>query len=209
MRWVIVWGILIGGINVFSQHNSTCNQFISDTVFPNIFFLDNSKQFKDPVNLASGAFKELEGVKINIKRKNIKSMMAARPRANFLFKKRENREYIIIVSNHHKMNAKVLYENMSTCAQVGVIGHELSHIVSYTKMSNLKMLWFGIKYVFKKREIEAETDMMAIRKGFGEQIIEFNHYLHHSPRTNKKYLQKKRKYYLSSIEIEQNMLESL
>ena len=209
MRWVIVWSLLIGGINVFSQHNSHCYQFISDTVFPELSFLNNSKQFEDPVFLASGAFHELKGVKIVIKRKNINSMMAARPKANFLFRKKENREYVIIVSNNQNMNTKVLYENMSTCAQVGVIGHELSHIVSYTQMSNLEMLWFGIKYAFKKKEIEAETDMMAIRKGFGEQIIEFNYYLHHSPRTNKKYLQKKKKYYLSSFEIEQKMLERL
>lgn len=208
MRWVIFWSLFISGINTYSQNNSQGKKAVCNTVFPDLKFLNNSSQFEKPVKLASSAFEELKGVKISIKRKNINSMMAARPRANFLFKKRESREYEIIISNHQKMNAKALYENMSTDAQVGVIGHELSHIVSYLKMSNMQMIWFGIKYAFKKKEIEGETDMMAIEKGFGEQIIEFNSYLHHSPRTNKKYLQKKNKYYLSSVEIEQKMQEN-
>jgi hypothetical protein len=185
MRGLIVWGILFVSIAAYSQQKSNCAKSNADTVFPSFRFLSGSSQFAPSVKIASGAFYELADVKISVKRKNIKTMMAARPKANFLFKPKARREYVIIVSNRPELNADALYEQMSLCAKVGVIGHELSHILSYSEMSGLEMLWFGIKYVFKKKEIEHETDLIAIRKGFGEQIVEFNHYIYHSPKTNK------------------------
>lgn len=209
MRGLIIFIFLLSHFSAKSQTHQHCNHNFSDTVFPDVFFQKNTNDFKDPVITAATAFNELKDVKIEIRRKGIKTMMAARPKLNFLFRNRENREYVILITNHEEMNANAMYANMSSCAQVGVIGHELSHILSYEDMTNMELLWFGIKYVFNKKEIEAETDLLAIRKGFGQQIIEFNKYLYKSPEINKKYLRKKQKFYLSSTEIEQKMMENL
>jgi len=191
------------------QQSVSCSHHISDSVCADVSFSGEAEDFVEPVLAAAAAFHELSGVHVEIQRRGIKSMMAARPKAGFLFKKKENREYVIIISDREDMNAEVLYGGMSTCAQTGVIGHEFSHILSYESMTNMQLLWFGIKYAFNRKQVEAETDLMAIKKGFGKQIIEFNQYLHRSPRTNKKYLQKKKKYYLTSYEIEQKILENL
>lgn len=209
MRGLIIFIFLLGHFSAKSQTHHHCNHNFSDTVFPDVFFQNNANEFKDPVITAASAFSELKDVKIEIKRKRIKTMMAARPKISFLFRNRENREYVIIITNHEVMNANAMYANMSSCAQVGVLGHELSHILSYEDMTNMELLWFGIKYVFNKKEVEAETDLIAIKKGFGQQIIEFNRYLNKSPEINKNYLRKKKKFYLTSNEIEQKMQENL
>jgi hypothetical protein len=209
MRWLIVLTLFFGGINANSQRSSQFGFSIPDEDCPEFNFLGNTQQFKKSLLIASNSFYELKGITIDVKRKNIKTLMAARPKANFLFRKNKNREYVILISKKQNMNARVLYMQMSNRALIGVLGHELSHIVCYSQKSNLEMIFFGIKYVFNKKEIEVDTDIMAINKGFGKQILEFNQYIHHSSRTNKKYLRKKNRYYLSSNEIEQKILESL
>lgn len=209
MRGLVIIIFLWAQLTGFAQSAHQCHQHYSDTVYPEIHFQNNADQFKDPVNTASTAFSELKDVKVEIRRKEIKSMMAARPKLSSFFKSRDKREYVIIISNRKSMNANALYTNMTRCAQVGVLGHELCHILSYEEMTNLELIWFAIKYVFNKKEVEAETDLMAIKRGFGTQIIEFNSYLHQSPITNKKYLRQKKKYYLSVNDIEQKMQENL
>lgn len=193
---------------LWSQINPQCIK-TNNTVIANLHFDDNSDDFKDAAIVAAGAFEELEHINLDIRRKSIASMMAARPTIGSFFTKRANRQYVIYISDKESMNANALFNEMSFCAQVGVLGHELSHIVSYEEMTNLQLMWFGIKYAFNKKEIEAETDLMAIKKGFGKHIIEFNNHIYHSSNTNKKYLSKKKKYYLSSVEIEQKIQQNL
>lgn len=167
-------------------------------------FTAKTLKFSDPLNKAAHEFPELRGLSIEVRRKHIGTMMAARPKPGFIFRKKEKRKYVIYITDKPGMNAEKLYSKMSYDAQLGVLGHELSHILDYNTKNNWQMLGFGIKYVFNKKAIEAETDHVAAQRGFGEELIEYTRYIHKSPHVNKKYLLKKKKFYLSDTELQEN-----
>lgn len=170
-------------------------------------FSPKTYKFNDVLQEAAQAFPELNGTSVEVRRKHIGTMMAARPKPGFIFKKPEKRKYVIFITDKPEMNAEKIYSGMSYEAQLGVLGHELSHILDYNKKNNWQMLGFGIKYVFRKKAIEAETDMTAVERGFGEELIEYTRYIHQSPHVNRKYLMKKKKFYLSASELEKNLLK--
>lgn len=172
-------------------------------------FKPDTKKFDSPLNLAADKFPELNGTVIKIRQKRIGTLMAARPSVWFLFQKKKNRQYVIYITDHPGMNPKSIYSYMTLQAQTGVFGHELSHILSYTKKNNLELIWFGIKYMFAKKRIEAETDKIALARGFGIELIEYTKYIHRSPHINQRYLRKKIKFYLSPNELEEFMPEIL
>jgi len=172
-------------------------------------FKKDTGKFAQPLLAAAEKFPELHGVHITIRRKKIGTLMAALPTPNFLFRRKENRRYVIFITDHPQMNAGPIYNSMSNKAMIGVLGHELSHILSYSTKNNLELIWFGIEYVFNRKNIEADTDIIAISKGFGNELIKYNDYIHNSPHTNSKYLKIKNKYYLTTTEIEQNTLKAI
>ncbi len=210
-----MWGLIsqllfISTLSLFSQQKKK-NEIKLVKVRPiaDFHFTSKTKRYKEESLEAAKAYKELKDVKIYFKRQRINSMMAAQPNLNFIFRRRSKRSYVIVISNKKSINADTHIEAMGRTARVGIIGHELSHILSYKDMSNWRLMAFGIKYFFNKKKIEAETDLMAIRKGFGKHIQAFNNYLFQSSHINENYLRNKRKYYLSSMEIEQKMQKEL
>lgn len=166
-------------------------------------FKPNSLKFENPLISAGEKFPELNGITVEVRRKGIGTLMAARPKPDFIFRKKENRKYVIYITDSPEMNADSVYTNMTLNAQTGVLGHELSHILTYSEKNNFKLILFGIKYAFNRRNIESETDQIAMNRGFGTQLIEYTRYVHRSPHINKRYLQKKNRFYLTAKELEQ------
>lgn len=209
MRRLIFFGVIF---TIFStsraQKVNDTTDFNSTITSERIIFNFSSKtlKFNEALIEAAKEFPELEGTYIEIRRKRIGTMMAARPKPGFIFRKPDKRRYIIYITDKPGMNAEKIYSGMSYNAQLGVLGHELSHILDYKSKNNWQMLGFGIKYVFRKKAIEAETDCIAVERGFGEELIEYTRYIHHSPHVNRKYLLKKKKFYLSASELEKNLL---
>lgn len=210
MKGRLIFGFLIFSFSWISAQSKKC--FLPENSIKhqlNISYSKNVDQFIASIEYAATKFPELKEVDIEFKRKKIGTMMAARPKLDFLFKKKKNRKYVIYITNHPAMNAGLIFDGMSECAQVGVIGHELSHILSYKNKSNLQMLWFGILYPFNKSVIEEKTDITTMKRGFADHLLEYTRFIHSSPHTNPKYLQKKIKHYLSVNEMEEKYLELL
>ncbi len=210
-----MWGrisqlLFLSTLSLFLQQKKKNEiKLVKKNALPDLHFDKKTRCYMEEGLEAAKAYEELKDVKISFRRKRINSMMAAQPKANFIFRRRSKRSYVIIISNKKALNADAHIEAMGYTARVGIIGHELSHILSYKDMTNWQLILFGLKYFFNKKKIEAETDLMAIRKGFGQHIQEFNNYLFRSAHINKNYLKNKRKYYLSSLEIEQKMQKEL
>jgi hypothetical protein len=208
--WLIIVASLVFA-NVFSQQ-CECNALDNcDSVSQGIHFKykQHTQKFSNALNYASFKYPELTNFNLEIKRKKISTMMAARPKRNFLFHNKANRTYVILITDKSSMNADQLFNEMSSCAITGVIGHELSHITTYSTKSNYKLLCFGFRYLFNKKEIETETDLLAVKHGFGSELIEYNQFIHNSPLVNKKYLHRKSKYYLSASELNASIHSTL
>jgi len=211
MRLRLTGIVVVFPLFLSAQQYNCVEKEINDTngSLINFGYNQRTEKFCSPLNYAANYFPELKGCKIEVRRKKITTMMAARPKRDFIFRSKANRKYILLITDKYDMNADSIYNDMSSCAIVGVLGHELSHIVSYSEKSGTELIFFGIKYVLNRKKIESETDMTAIEHGFGPGLVEYTHYIHQSPLVNKRYLLRKKKYYLSANELESRLHEKL
>lgn len=148
-------------------------------------------------------YPELKDTKIVVKSKNIKTTMQCRPRMDFIFRKAENRTYIIYVDNKKKGNDGVLYKDLPLDARVGVMGHELAHVIDYRSMKNAGIVKFGVDYLnaTKRKAIENGIDELAIEKGLGYQINAFSEYIFEDSQASESYLRYKMKFYFRPKQI--------
>jgi len=149
------------------------------------------------------SYPELESTKITFKKSSLKSMGQAQPSIFSLFRKRSNRKYIISL-RECKGEEHLCYNQIPDSAKVGLIGHELFHIVDYQSKSIFAIAWLGFRYptstTFRK-EVEFETDSLTIARGFGYEVLYFFNYVTCSPYVSEKYLRRKEKYYMKREDI--------
>lgn len=76
-----------------------------------------------------------------------------------------------------------LFKYLPEDAQVGVIGHELAHIVQYLLMTRLKILRTSVflKSKSQRRKIERLADRIAIKHGLGEELLSHANYIRRIP----------------------------
>jgi hypothetical protein len=148
-------------------------------------------------------YPELKDTKIIFQSKNLKSTMVARPKGLNVFRKKGKRTYIIYIND--TPDVKVPVDSVSFNAKVGVIGHELAHIVDYENKSALRIIGNAFGYSNKKfrAKFERATDQRTIDHGLGWQCRDWSYYVHHYKNIPEDYLEYKRKIYMSYEEIEE------
>jgi hypothetical protein len=146
-------------------------------------------------------YPELQQTPITFRQRSLKTSMATRP-ASRLFGKRSNRGYTIYVNNKAKFNG-VYPASLHFGQQVGVIGHELGHILDYSHKSAFRLIGNGIAYLFPsyRRKFEAATDIRTIDHGLGWQLYDYVDYILNHSEASEKYKKMKRKIYLDEKEI--------
>ena len=149
--------------------------------------------------LALSRYPELKEEKIEFVYATGSYTMAARPKITSVFTwGRKKRTYQIFINTiSHK--GGLLLSEVPFNEQVGVIGHELAHILYYTKRSALRIILDGIAYSSKKfrSKFEKDTDIVAIHRGFGWQIYAFSNRVLSEKKIPEEYKKYKRKIYLS------------
>lgn len=150
-------------------------------------------------------YPELKETKITFIEKSLSSTMAARPKGFQVFRSKGRRLYVIIINTTDEV--KVPVDGVSFNAKVGVIGHELAHVLDYETKSSLKVVANGIGYASKKfrAKFERATDQRTIDHGLGWQCYDWSHYVYHYKNTPKEYLEYKKKTYMSYEEIEEQL----
>ena len=135
----------------------------------------------------------------------LKNTMAARPKGIELFKGKGTRHYIIYINDFPSV--KLSPDSVSFNAQVGIIGHELAHIVNYEQISSLKILYVGLSYFNKKfkAKFERATDQRTIEHGLLWQCYDFALYVHNSKNTPAEYITYKKQFYMSPEEIKEQV----
>lgn len=125
--------------------------------------------------LALAHYPELKEIKIEFRYQKIKTSLAARPNNAFIFKRKMKRKFIVFINNDSLQENGILFDEVSLNAQIGVLGHELAHILYYKNKGSLAIIGNGICYGFKnfKRKFEQETDIRTIAHGLGWQLYEF------------------------------------
>jgi len=122
---------------------------------------------------------------------------------NFLFRNKENREYMIAIDKKIKNKKGIVLDSVPFNARVGVIGHELGHIVDYSEKTKFGIIFTGIGYLFPKyrRKLEENIDRITIEHGLGYQVKYFSDFVVNHSHAAEKYLKYKRKYYFTPAQI--------
>lgn len=152
-------------------------------------------------------YPELKDIKIVIKSKDLNSTMVARPKGLNVFRRKGHRKYIIYINN--TPSVKVPVDSVSFNAKIGVIGHELGHVLDYDNKSSLRIIANGFGYASKKfrAKFERATDQRTIDHGLGWQCRDWSYYVYHYKNTPPEYLEYKKKVYMSWEEIEEQLEE--
>jgi hypothetical protein len=136
--------------------------------------------YEKQILLALSYFPELQNSHIIFRVKSAHSPLAARPSWLSVFKRKDSRTYIITISKKNfKKKPALLFQLMSFNAQVGVIGHELSHITEFNQKNSLDLLKIGFGNMSTKflDKFEYRTDSICIAHGLGYQLLAWSKFV--------------------------------
>jgi hypothetical protein len=146
-------------------------------------------EYKKQILIALSFFPELKNVQIEFRvKQTCKAPLTTAPSIKSILLSPSRRKYIITIRNlQSKTLELILFENLPYNAQIGVIGHELSHVVDFNNQSSSQLIAMGIKHVSYQYvdQFEYKTDSICIAHGLGYQLLEWSKYVRMSlHRTN-------------------------
>lgn len=158
--------------------------------------------------IAYSAFPELRDVEIDMVFIKGGAPMESRPEIKTLFGLRKNRRYLILLNNEqHSYFEPILLRSLPFDAQVGVLAHELGHIVFYEQLNTLQLGKWGLNYLLNddfRATHERATDLMPVYHGLGSQIYQYAYFVRKDPTCRAFYEQGKDfmdKYYMTDDEL--------
>ena len=133
------------------------------------------ERYRAQILTALSFFPELRRVKIDFVVRKSLIPLASRPRYSSLLLGAKHRRYVITISSESTAAlTPILLENLPYNAQVGVLGHEISHVANYLHTSAWGLTRIAWGLVFSKRatdRFEAKTDQTCIEHGLGFQLL--------------------------------------
>jgi hypothetical protein len=168
-------------VPLYSQ--SVVTAFNADSLTDNEFaklkeqYANNKKLpngFEKQVVLALSYFPELVNVKITFKVTNKRTPLSTRPSFIGMFQNAKKRNYIITISKKSIAYLNpIILENLSYNSQIGVLGHELSHVSNFTTKGFGGMCKVMLGHLSKKYvdRFEFNTDLLCINHQLGYQLL--------------------------------------
>ncbi len=129
------------------------------------------------VALALLHYPELQNVPIVFRFAGQTPPLTSRPKLLHVFKKAGKRTYVVTISNKTKKRvAPILFKNLDTKAQIGVLGHELAHIAGYEIMTSLELFALPFKLLSTTyvNRFELATDQSCIDHGLGDFLMHWS-----------------------------------
>jgi hypothetical protein len=125
-------------------------------------------------------FPELANTKIKFKIKNsTKGIISTRPTIGGIFRRSSKRKYLVLIFQPSGPNTIPLFSEAGINGQVGILGHELCHILYFNNKTGLGLIGLGINHVSVKYmdRFERRTDSVDITRGLGYQLMAWKSYL--------------------------------
>ena len=129
------------------------------------------KGFELQTLLALKHYPELRNTRINFIVDDVSIPLSSRPHWSSMLRSAKNRTYLVIIDNEREGSREaLLLKNQPFNAQVGIIGHELSHTVYYLKRSFFGIVGNALCQLTDCRiKFERATDRRLIDYGLGWQ----------------------------------------
>ena len=164
--------------------------------------------FEVPAAIAYSAFPELKDVNIDMILTQEGAPMESTVGIGSLFGGRKNRRYQVLLNDAHKsFFDPILLRSLPFDAQVGILAHELGHIVYYDNLNIFEFGNWGLRYLREddfRATHERTTDLMPLYHGLGSQIYQYAYFIRNDPTCKLFYAQEKDfidKYYLTDKEL--------
>jgi hypothetical protein len=137
-------------------------------------------QYERQILIALSYYPELKNTPIIFRTRIMHTIGFTRATWTGVFEPREKRHFVIAISEGTEPAlTPLLFKNLSFNAQVGVIGHELGHVVEFSNMTTLQIIAHAIKNVSAKYidRFEYGTDSICIAHGLGYQLLEWSSFV--------------------------------
>lgn len=184
--------VLVQDVDPVQKNRVTNPYSFADTLANQSYDLDSLKQiigtnkkippgFEVAGAIALSAFPELKEVEIEMMLINGGAPMESRPEVLSLFGPRKNRRYLVLLNDEHASYFEpILLRSLPFDAQVGILAHELGHIVYYDQLNTLQIAKWGIEYLRSddfRATHERTTDLMPVYHGLGSQIYQYAYFV--------------------------------
>jgi len=138
-------------------------------------------RFEIAAAIALSAYPELKNVDIEMVLTNGGAPMESRPIITTLFGPRKNRRFLVLLNDEQPSYFEpILLRSLPFDAQVGILAHELGHIVYYEELNLLQFGKWGLEYLRNdefRASHERTTDLMPAYHGLGSQIYQYAYFV--------------------------------
>lgn len=137
-------------------------------------------RYQHQILLALSYFPELKDTRIKFRVKQTRTPLASRPSWASAFLPKKIRRYVITISDSSmKLLSPILLNKMDFNAQVGVLGHEISHVADFSSKHTLGLIRIAIGNFSSKflDKFEFKTDSICVAHGLGYQLLSWSKFV--------------------------------
>jgi hypothetical protein len=133
-----------------------------------------SREYEKLVLPALSFFPQLKDYRVTFKVRNHGAPLSTRPTFGSVFRHASKRTYMVFISSDTTNEWKEIQLNrVPQMAQIGIIGHELSHIIEFNAFNTFGLMGLGISHMSTKymNKFEFQADSICIAQGMGDYLL--------------------------------------
>ncbi|HVZ57303.1 MAG TPA: hypothetical protein VG870_11635 [Chitinophagaceae bacterium] len=137
-------------------------------------------EFSEPIRTALAHFPELQRVRILFRIRRAYTPLSTKPAFWSLFKRRNHRTYLVTISSQSiDTLSHLLYRNLNFTEQVGIMGHELSHVADFNSKNLLRSAASALGHLSQRYldRLEYRTDSICICHGLGGYLEAYSRHV--------------------------------
>ena len=146
---------------------------VSDSLLPYSHKKIIPEEFRLSILTALTHFPELKNLSVRVRMKQAYTPLSTKPAFWSMIKRKSKRTYIITISNKTLDTlSHLLYENLNLEERIGIMGHELSHVVDFDSKNFFQSTVNAISHLSKRYldRMEFHTDSICINHGLGKYL---------------------------------------
>lgn len=143
-------------------------------------------QYEEQILIALSYFPELADTRIKFRFKHVNTSFSTRPSILSVFKRNSHRKYIVTISDSSEVILVPLQlKNLPYNAQIGVLGHELTHASDFNTKNSFGLLRVAFGNLSDKflDRLERKTDSLCIAHGLGYQLLAWSSFIRNTMHT--------------------------
>jgi hypothetical protein len=133
-----------------------------------------SRDYEKLILPALSFFPQLKDYRVTFKVRNHGVPLSTRPTYGSIIRHAKKRTYMVFISSDTTSKWKAIQINrVPLMAQIGIIGHELSHVIEFKSFNSFGLIGLGISHISTKymNKFEFQADSICIAQGMGDYLL--------------------------------------